>query len=80
MSKKCTRCGSYNTELKVSGNIGYGLLQGARFVGAGVAYVVGGLFNHAAGHVAGHGVLRETEDWGEDIDRHHCCNCGKDFK
>ena len=78
MSKKCTHCGSYNTELKVSGNVGYAFAQGARIVAGGAA-LVAGLFNHSAGHVAGHGVLKNTEDWGKDINRHHCCACGKDF-
>lgn len=80
MSKKCPRCGSYNTESKVSGNIGYGLVQGARYASAAAAYIAGGIFNHAAGHAAGHSVLHGTEDWGKDINRHHCCNCGKDFE
>ena len=81
MSKKCpySDCGSYNTESKVSGNIGYGMVQVTRFASAGVACIVGGLFGHAAGHAAGHGVLRETKDWGKDIKRYHCCNCGRDF-
>ena len=80
MSKKCPHCGSYNTESKVSGNIGYGLVQGARFICAGAAYAAVGLFNHGAAHAAGHSVLHGTEDWGDDIDRHYCCNCGRDFK
>lgn len=80
MSKKCPHCGSYNTESKVSGNIGYGLVQGARFICAGAAYAAVGLFNRGAAHAAGHSVLHGTEDWGDDIDRHHCCKCGRDFK
>ena len=80
MSKKCPHCGSYNSESIVSGNIGYGLVQGARYISAGAAYVAVGLFNHGAAHAAGHSVLHGTEDWGDDIDRHHCCNCGRDFK
>ena len=81
MSKKCPHCGSYNTELKVSGNIGYGLVQGARLLTAGVASMAVGLFNHTAGHAAGHSMLHNTESWGKSISRHHCCNpkCGKDF-
>lgn len=80
MSKKCTHCGSYNTETKVSGNIGYGFVQVTRIATAGGAAILGGLFGHAAGHAAGHSVMNNTKDWGENINKHHCCNCGKDFK
>ena len=81
MSKKCPYCGSYNTELKVTGNVGYGLVQGARLFTAGVASMAVGLFNRSAAHSVGHVVLHNTERWGESIERHHCCNpgCGKDF-
>ena len=73
MSKKCPHCGSYNTELKISGNVGYGVVKGARIAAAGIA------LGKYAGHTAGHSLLNSTKDWGEDMDHHHCCNCGKDF-
>ena len=79
MSRKCPHCGSYNTELKISGNGGYGVVKGARIAAAGIAHVAGGLFGKYVGNAAGHAVLNSTKDWGEGIDRHHCCNCGKDF-
>ena len=79
MSKQCPYCKSYNTELNVSGNVGYGLVQGARFAAAGIAGIAGGLFGHTVGHAAAHSVIHNTEDWGDDINRHHCCNCGRDF-
>ncbi len=80
MSVRCKYCGlSHFTEPKISGNIGYGLVQSARYVGAGVACVIGGLFHHAAGHIAGHEVLKETKDWGNNINRYYCRLCKKDF-
>lgn len=79
MSKKCPYCGSYNTESKISGYIGYGVVKGARIAAAGIASIAGGLLNKHIGHAAGHSVLNNTKDWGESIDCHHCCNCGKDF-
>lgn len=80
MSKQCPHCGSYNTESSISGNVGYGLTQVARFAVAGSAALIVGAFNHTAGHAAGHNIIHNTKDWGEDINRHHCCSCGKDFK
>ena len=80
MSKCCPHCGHYNTELKISGNLGYAAVQGFRFATAMTAASVVGIFNHSAGHAAGHSVIHNTESWGKDINRHHCCNCGKDFK
>ncbi len=79
MSKQCPHCGSYNTELKISGNIGIGLIQGARLAVAGATSVAVGVFNRSAGHAAGHAVLHNTENWGNDIKRYHCCSCKRDF-
>lgn len=80
MSKQCPYCGSFNTESNVSGNIKYGLVQGVRFVTAATSGLTMGIFNHHLAHGAAHSVLHNTEQWGKNIDRHHCCNCGKDFK
>lgn len=80
MSKKCTHCGSYNTEAKVSGKIGYNVVQAVRIATAGGAAIVGGFLGPSTAHAAGHSVMNNTKDWGEDINKHHCCNCGKDFK
>lgn len=75
MSKQCPFCGHYNTELKVTGVVGYSALQGVRIFAAAAASMVVGVFNHSAGH----SVIHNTEKWGEKIERHHCCNCGNDF-
>lgn len=79
MSKQCPHCGHYNTESKISGNLGYVAVQGLRFGAAMVAAAAVGAFNRSAGHAAGHTVIHNTESWGNDIKRYHCCNCGKDF-
>lgn len=80
MSKQCPNCGSYNTEHRVTGIVGYSAVQGARFVTAGVAAIAMGLFNRSTGPAAGTMVMRNTKDWGETIHRHYCCNCNKSFK
>ena len=79
MSKQSPHCGSYKTELKISGNVGFGVVQGARLAVAGVASIAVGAFNRSAGHAAGHSIIHNTKDWGKDIKRHHCCSCDKDF-
>ena len=77
MSKKCPYCDSYNTEVSVGKYVGRGVINAARLVLAGGAAMFAGAINHAAGHMAAHSVMKET-DPGE-LKGYHCCNCGKDF-
>lgn len=58
MSKKCSLCGSYNTERSVTGTANYALRQAGRFVIAGGASVVVGIFNKYAGRGVASGVWR----------------------
>lgn len=79
MSKKCTHCGSYNTERSVMGTANFALRQAARLsVSAGAVFVVG-CFNKTAAHGAGHAMLHNTENWVSGVKQFHCCECGNDF-
>lgn len=79
MSKKCSLCGSYNTERSVTGTANYALRQAGRFVIAGGASVVVGIFNKYAGRGVASGVWRNTENWVSGISQYYCCDCHKDF-
>ena len=78
MSKRCPYCGSYNTEVAVLNYAGRFLVNTGRVALTAGAAIVGGLFNHAAGHVAAHNTWEKT-DPGE-LKGYHCCNCNKDFR
>lgn len=79
MSKKCTICGSYNTERSVRGTANYALRQAARFAVAGGMSMVVGVFNRAAGQGAGRAMLHNTENWVQGVNQYYCCHCHKDF-
>lgn len=79
MSKKCSECGSYNTERSISGTANYAIRQTGRFVIAGTASFVVGIFNKYAGRGVGSGVLRNTENWINGVNQYYCCNCHKNF-
>lgn len=77
MSKKCPYCGSYNTEVSVSRQVGRCLLNIGRCALAIGANVCASAFNPSAGHAASHSVWRGTDPG--DLKGHKCCNCGKYF-
>ena len=79
MSKKCTNCGSYNTERSVKGTTNYFLRQTARFAVAGGASLVVGTLNKSAGQGVGRSILRNTERWASGVNQYYCCECGRDF-
>lgn len=81
MSEKCPHCGSYNTESKTIGKVAYVGVQAARVGAASAAAVAGRLIGQPATGTGGAIMIwRGSKDWGNDICRHHCCECGKDFK
>ena len=80
MSKKCPYCSSYNTELSVKGNIEYGFKGLARWGCMLGAYTIGGLAGPAGSQTLGREAEKSTRNWTGDVKRHHCCNCGRDFK
>jgi len=79
MSKKCSHCGSYNTERSITGTANYVFRQTGRFVIAGGASIVVGIFNKYAGRGVGSGVLRNTESWISGVDQYYCCDCKNKF-
>ena len=79
MSKKCTYCGSYNTERSVGGTANYAMRQAGRLLVSGVTSMAVGIFNRSAGQGAGRAMLKNTENWVSGVDQFHCCECGRDF-
>lgn len=74
---KCPYCGSYDTDPVIINYVGRGALHAGRFLLAGGAALVGGLFGHNIGHMAGHSVLENTKPG--DFKGHRCNKCKKEF-
>lgn len=80
MSKKCTHCGSLNTELSLKGNVNWAARWIARGTVVGGVSFVAGIFNRYAAKGASRAMSMNTESWVKGIKRYHCCSCGKDFE
>ena len=79
LKKKCPYCGSRNTELKICGYVGYGVVRTIATTATVVAGVATTPLGSFISNATSNAVQRGVENWGDSIDRHHCCNCGKDF-
>ena len=79
MSKQCTKCGHYNTELRVLGTSGYVLCQTSRLTLAAGAAVIAGLFNPSYSHLAAHKMMDDTKEWASDIKLYYCNHCKRCF-
>lgn len=79
MSKKCSLCGSYNTERSIGGTANYALRQAGRLAIAGGASMVVSIFNKYAGRGVGGEVLKNTERWVSGVKQYYCCECKQCF-
>ncbi len=78
MSKKCPRCGSYNTEVSVGNYAKRGVIDIGRAALAAGAAAAGSVINRTTG-MAGAKTVWDNTDPGP-FEGYHCCNCGQDFK
>jgi hypothetical protein len=77
MSRKCTHCGSYNTDRIVINSIGKGVVEIGRTV-IGVAATLGSeLLSRGTGKITGRKVEEATR---VNIKCFHCNDCGNDFE
>lgn len=81
MSRQCSYCKHYNTELNVFENVEFavaGLCEGATIVGG---FILGGLICGPFGAMKGsEEAKRVSQDFTKGIKRYHCNNCGRDFE
>ena len=79
MSKQCTICGHYNTELRVLGTSGYVLCQTGRLALATGVAIIAGSIHPTGGHVLAHKMMESTKKWTSDIKLYYCNNCNNCF-
>lgn len=77
MSKRCTHCGSYNTEISIKKYAARSVINIGRYAIAAGGSIIAHAFSPSASHAAGHTILHETDPG--DLKGHYCRNCGKYF-
>lgn len=77
MSKRCTYCGSYNTEMAVGNCAERVAVNAGRVLISLGGGLLGSAFHPGMGGAFAYKIWVGTKQG--DLLSHHCCKCGRDF-
>lgn len=77
MSKRCTHCGSYNTEVAIGNHISRGFINTGRAVLSVSGALVTSVISPSTASAMGAHIWRNTTPG--EFNGHYCCSCGKEF-